>query len=74
MQLFGEFGSSHARICWWNRLAREAKVSAVTGSETDRDDVPVADALPGRPDAAGGASPDSEDADRRQPRRAHLRQ
>lgn len=54
-------------------VTRAAKVSAVTGG--GRDDVPVADALPGRADAAaGGAAPDSEDADRRQPRRAHLRQ
>ena len=46
----------------------------MTGREAGRDNVPVADALPGRPAAAVGASTDFEAVDRHQPRRAHLRQ
>uniref|UniRef100_M8CWL7 1,3-beta-glucan synthase n=1 Tax=Aegilops tauschii TaxID=37682 RepID=M8CWL7_AEGTA len=63
VQLLEEFSSSHARILLVESVGERSKVSAVTGSEeSDRDDVPVADALPGRPDAAARASPDSVDA------------
>lgn len=56
-------------------VTRAAKVrAAVTTGSGGRDDVAVADAVPGRADAAAGASQDSQDADGRQPRRAHLRQ
>ena len=74
MDLFGESSASYARILLAESVDQRSKVRAVTGREAGRDNVPVADALPGRPDAAVGASTDFEDVDRHQPRRAHLRQ